>query len=144
MKGDTIMTDEEKFEEFKQELIDGNEQKYGGEIRAKYGDDATQRSNAKVKGMSKEQYAEVERLSQELNGTLKAAFEQGDPSGELAQKACELHKHWLCYFWDSYSKDAHMCVAQTYVDDPRFAEYYNKIVPGCSVFLRDAINIYCG
>jgi len=37
--------------------------------------------------MTKEQYAKVERLSSELNKVLKAAFEQGDPAGELAQKA---------------------------------------------------------
>ena len=138
------MTDEDKFEEFKQKFIDCNERRYGGETRAKYGDDAVERSYTKVKGMSKEQYEEVERLSEQLNVTLKAAFEQGDPSGELAQKACDLHKRWLCYFWDSYSKDAHMSLAQTYINDPRFTEYYDKIVPGCAVFLRDAINIYCG
>ena len=144
MKGAIIMSDTEKFEGFKQKLIDDNEQQYGEEIRAKYGDDTINFSNAKVKGITKEQYAEVEKLSQEVNGTLKAAFEQGDPASELAQKACELHKDWLCYFWKEYSKEAHISVAQIYVDDPRFTAYYDKIIPGCAVFLRDAINIYCG
>lgn len=144
MKGETIMNDNEKFEGFKQSLINENEQKYGEEIRKKYGNDAINRSNAKVKGMTKEQYAEVERLSQEVNDMLKTAFEQGDPSSELAQKACELHKNWLCYFWSSYSKEAHIGVAQMYVDDPRFTAYYDKIALGCAVFLRDAVKIYCG
>jgi len=94
-------------------------------------------------GMSKEQYTELEKLSLEVNETLKTAFEQGDPSSELAQKACELHKRWLCYFWDEYSKEAHLAVAQMYVDDPRFTECYDKIIPGCAVFLRDAVKIYC-
>ena len=143
MKGDIAMTDQEKFEGFKQKLVEDNERQYGDEIREKYGDDAINRSNAKVKGMTKEQYAEVETLSRELGDTLKAAFEQGDPASELAQKACELHKRWLCYFWDSYSKEAHIGVAQMYVDDPRFTAYYDKIAPGCAVFLRDAILIYC-
>jgi DNA-binding transcriptional MerR regulator len=143
MKGEIEMSDNEKFDGFKQKLIDDNEQQYGNEIRAKYGDNTIDRSNAKVKGMTKEQYAEVERLSAEVNETLKAAFEQGDPAGELAQKACELHKTWLCFFWDSYSKEAHLGVTQMYVDDPRFTEYYDKIVPGCAVFLRDAVKIYC-
>jgi len=144
MKGVTIMNDNEKFEGFKQKLIDDNEQQYGEEVRTKYGDDTVNRSNAKIKGMTKEQYAVVEKLSEEVNEALKAAFEQGDPSNKLAQKACELHKNWLCYFWDSYSKEAHIGVAQMYVDDPRFTAYYDKIIPGCAVFLRDAINIYCG
>lgn len=137
------MTDNEKFEGFKQKLVDDNEAKYGEEIRTKYGNDSVDRSNAKVKGMTKEQYAEIERLTQEVNETLKAAFEQGDPTSELAQKACELHKRWLCYFWDGYSKEAHLGVTQMYVDDPRFTEYYDKIAPGCAVFLRDAVKSFC-
>jgi len=93
--------------------------------------------------MTSEQYAQVEALSLELNNILKAAFEQGDPAGELAQKACELHKKWLCYFWDHYSKKAHIGVTQMYVDDPRFTAYYDKIAVGCAKFLRDAVLIYC-
>ena len=137
------MTDEEKFEGFKEKLISDNEQKYGKEIREKYGDEAVGRSNAKLKNMTKEQYGELEALTQELNNTLKAAFEQGDPGGELAQKACALHKKWLSFYWDHYSKEAHMGVAQMYVDDPRFTAYYDAIAPGCAVFLRDAVRIFC-
>lgn len=36
-----------------------------------------------------------------------------------------------------------MGLAQMYVDDPRFSEYYDKIAPGCAAFLRDAVIIYC-
>lgn len=142
-KGESIMSDKEKFEGFIQKLVDDNEQQYGDEIRAKYGDEVIDRSNAKVKGMTKEQYAEIEKLSIEVNEALKSAFEQGDPASEIAQKACELHKKWLCYFWDHYSKEAHIGVTQMYVDDPRFTAYYDKIAEGCAVFLRDAVLIYC-
>ena len=137
------MSDIESFESFKQQLVNENEAQYGEEIRAKYGDDAIERSNAKVKGMSQEQYAEAERLSFEVNEALKAAFEQGDPAGELAQKACSLHKQWLRLFWDHYSKEAHIGVSRMYADDPRFTTYYDKIAPGCAVFLRNAVLIYC-
>jgi DNA-binding transcriptional MerR regulator len=143
MKGEIEMSDNEKFAGFKQNLIDENEKQYGEEIRGKYGDAAIDRSNAKLKGMTKAQYAEAEKLSQEVNDAIKTAFENGDPSGKLAQKACELHKKWLCCFWDSYSKEAHLGVTQMYVDDPRFTAYYDKIAPGCAVFLRDAVVIYC-
>ena len=142
-KGEIIMSDKEKFDGFIEKLVDDNEEKYGEEVRKKYGDDVVNRSNAKVKGMTKEQYVEVEALSLELNNTLKAAFEQGDPAGELAQKTCELHKKWLCYFWDGYTKEAHIGVAQMYVDDPRFTDYYDKVAVGCAKFLHDAVLIYC-
>lgn len=143
MKGEITMQDREKFEGFLQKLLDDNERRYGKEIRAKYGEERVDRSNAKVLEMSPEKYAEAEKLTFKLNETLRAAFEQGDPSSELARKACELHKKWLCFYWDDYSKEAHIGVAQSYVDDPRFTAYYDKIAPGCAAFLRDAVAIYC-
>lgn len=137
------MCDKEKTDDLAQKLIDDNERLYGAEIRARYGDAVVDRSNAKVKGMTDTQVAEVEKLSAEVNETLKAAFEQGDPAGELAQKACALHKKWLCCFWDHYSREAHMGLAQMYADDPRFTAYYDKIAAGCAAFLRDAVLVYC-
>ena len=143
MKGEIIMTDKEKFEGFLKKMVDDNERQYGEEIRKKYGEETVKRSNAKVLNMSQEQYAALEKLTEELNETLKKAVDKGDPGSELAQKACELHKKWLCFYWDKYSKEAHIGVTQMYVDDPRFSEYYERIAPGCAVFLRDAVAIYC-
>jgi hypothetical protein len=76
--------------------------------------------------------------------TLNEAFKTGDPAGELAQKAADLHRQWLCCFWDSYTKEAHAGVAQMYVDDERFTAYYDKAQPGTAKFLRDAVLIYTG
>jgi erythromycin esterase-like protein len=124
-------------------MIDDNEKQYGKEIREKFGDDVIDASNAKLMGLTADQYERVQELSRQINESLKTAFEQGDPAGELAQKACELHKKWLMYTWDSYSKEAHKGLAQMYVCDERFTAYYDKIAPGCAAFLRDAIMIYC-
>jgi DNA-binding transcriptional MerR regulator len=143
MKGETIMSDKEKFEGFLKKMVDDNEQLYGEEIREKYGEEAVKRSNEKILNMSQKQYTELEKLTEELNGTLRKAVEQGDPGSELAQKACELHRQWLCYYWDKYTKEAHIGLTQMYVYDSRFTEYYEKIAPGCAAFLRDAVAIYC-
>ncbi len=143
MKGEIIMSDKEKFEGFLTKLVDDNEQKYGKEIREKYGEERVDCSNKKILNMNREQYAAFERLTEELNETLKLAVKDGDPGGELAQKACELHKKWLCYYWDEYCKEAHIGVTQMYVDDSRFTAYYEKIAPGCAAFLRNAVAIYC-
>lgn len=141
-EGRTTMSDKEKFEGFKQKMIDQNEKKYGKEIRENYGDEQVERSNQKIKGMTKEQYAEIEKLSADIMVTLKEAFAAGDPAGELAQKAADLHRQWLSFFWDSYTKEAHAGVAQMYVDDERFTAYYDKEQPGTAAFLRDAVLIY--
>ena len=137
------MSDKEKFEGFKKNLIDENEQKYGKEIRASFGDQAVDDSNAKLMGLTPDKYTELEDLSLQINQTLKQAIEQGDPDGELAQKVSEMHAKWLCFYWKDYSKEAHRGLAQAYVDDPRFRKYYDDIAPGCAEFLRDTITTYC-
>jgi hypothetical protein len=137
------MNDEEKFACFKRDALKQNEEHFGREIREKYGRETVGASNEKYLSMTREQYAELERLTGEFNETLKEAFDDGDPSGGLALRACGLHKKWLCFFWDSYSKEAHLGVTQMYVDDPRFTAYYDKIVPGAAAFLRDAVLCYC-
>jgi len=144
MKGKVIMIDKEKFEGFKQSLVDENEQKHGSEIREKYGDKIVDESNMKLMGLTQEQYNEGERLRHTFEETLKAAFEAGDPAGELAQKACDLHRRWLCVFYPRYSKEYHMGLGEMYVEDGRFRANYDKLAPGCTEFLRDAINVYCG
>ena len=141
-EGRITMMDKEKFEGFKQKLVDDNEAKYGKEVREKYGEDTVNNSNHKVKGMSQAQYEEVTGLEVELNDTLQAAFKTGDPAGELAQKAADIHRQWLSFYWDSYTKEAHVGVAQMYVDDERFTAYYDKKQPGTAEFLRDAILFY--
>jgi DNA-binding transcriptional MerR regulator len=143
-EGRIIMADKEKFEGFKHRLVEENEKKFGEEARARYGNEAVDASNAKVLGMTQEQYQEVTQLEQKLKETLAEAFKTGDPSGEPAQQAADLHRQWLCYFWNSYSKEAHAGLAQMYVDDERFTAYYDEKQPGTAAFLRDAILIYTG
>jgi DNA-binding transcriptional MerR regulator len=143
-EGRMTMTNQEKFEGFKQTMIDENETKYGKEIRAKYGDARIDQSNKKIKNMTEAQYAEIEKLSTEVLSVLAKAVETGDPAGELAQKAADLHRQWLSFYWDHYSKEAHAGVAQMYVDDERFAAYYDEKQPGGAAFLRDAVLIYTG
>ena len=142
--GGIKMSNKEKFEGFKKNMIEDNEKEYGKEIREKYGDDTVNKSNKKIKGMTEEQYNEVTALESELLKTLSEAFEIGDPTGEIAQKAADLHKKWLSYYWTSYSKEAHAGLAQMYVDDERFTAYYDKEKPGTAEFLRDSILIYTG
>lgn len=143
-EGRITMSDKEKFEGFKKKMVEDNEKRYGKEIREKYGKEKVEASNAKVMNMTQEQYEEVTALAEQIHNTLAEAFKTGDPASELAQKAADLHKQWLTYYWKDYSKEAHAGLAQMYVDDERFTAYYDKEQPGTAVFLRDAIHIYTG
>ena len=71
------MSDKEKFQGFKQKMIEENERKYGQEIREKYGEDTVNKSNAKILGMTQEQYNEWTNLASQIIETLKEAFATG-------------------------------------------------------------------
>lgn len=143
-EGRKVMTDKEKFEGFKKNLIDENERKYGKEIREKYGDGTVNASNEKLMNISKEQYEEFEQLGKMILDTLEAAMETGNPAGDLAQKACDMHKKWLLFTWKNYTNEAHAGLADMYVEDHRFTAYYDQRKIGMAKFLRDAIYIYTG
>ncbi|WP_243300216.1 MerR family transcriptional regulator [Bacillus litorisediminis] len=143
-EGRMTMSDREKFEGFKKKMIEDNEKKYGEEIREKYGEDTVKKSYEKFKNMTEEEYEEVTRLGQAVNDTLSEAIKTGDPGSRLAQKAAELHKQWLTFYWPEYSKEAHAGLGQMYVDDERFKAYYDQVHPNAAEFLRDAILIYTG
>ena len=61
-EGKMDMSDNEKFEGFKEKLISDNEKRYGKEIREKYGEEAVKKSNAQFKNMTEEQYNEFQDL----------------------------------------------------------------------------------
>ena len=143
-EGRSTMTDQEKFEGFKEKALNENEEKYGKEIREKYGEDTVKKSNEKFMNMSQEEYEESIKIESEMRETLRKAMISGDPAYELAQKAADLHKQWLLFHWPSYSKEAHAGLVQMYVDDDRFTAYYDKEQPGTAEFLRDAVQIYIG
>lgn len=145
LKGEYKMKDIEKFEGFKRALIQQNEVEYGREIRAAYGDAAIDASNARLMGMEEAQYEKAQKLSQEIAACLRQAAEKNDPACEAAQKACALHREWLCLFWEegAYSKQAHRALGQMYLADERFKAYYDAFAPGAAALLARALEIYC-
>jgi DNA-binding transcriptional MerR regulator len=143
-QGGTPMSDNEKFEAFKKEALRDNEERYGTEIRERYGDAEVEEGNRRFVGMTQEQLAASEDVRERLEATLRQALGQDDPASEPAQRAAELHKEWLCFFWVDYSPERHKGVTQMYVDDPRFKEYYDKIAPGAAEFLRDTVWSWLG
>ena len=145
LKGETVMSDCERFDGFRQKLLDDNESAYGAEIRRKYGDKAINASYARIRGMSEETWRHACALREEYESLLKEAYERGDPTAETAWRACDLHRQWLCLFWKegSYSKAAHRGMGELYVADPRFTAYYDRISPGCAAFFGEALQSYC-
>ncbi|WP_239256579.1 MerR family transcriptional regulator [Listeria ilorinensis] len=139
-----IMTDQEKFDAFKEQLLDKNEAAYGKEIRDRYGDQTIEASNAQLMGLSKAKFTEQERLNETLLAVLKTALEAGDDAhSKKAQEAAKLHQAWIRFFWPSYSKEAHLGLVDMYVADERFQSYYDERSGiGAAQLLRDAVQLY--
>ncbi|MFB1100038.1 MerR family transcriptional regulator [Terribacillus sp. JSM ZJ617] len=143
MERKVTMVDSEKFKGFKEQKIAENEANYGEEIREAYGKEAVEASNQKFRGLTEEQYKKMNEVEQRLFEKLKTAMQAGDPTASEALHAAELHREWLEFTWPAYSKEAHAGLAEMYVQDERFAAYYeNNIMEGAARFLRDSIRYY--
>lgn len=143
LEGASKMSNEEKFELFKEKMIEDNEAQYGEELREKYDEESIIGSYEKVKNLTEEQYAAVQELERNLLERLKEAMDLGDPSSSVAAEVAELHKRWLSFYWAKYTKEAHVGLAQMYRVDERFTAYYDsKVGEGATAFLVAAIENY--
>ena len=134
------MRDEQKFEAFKQRTVAHNEEAYGAEIRAKYGDKEVDEANAAVMNLTQAQYREWTDLGREIQERLEAAVQAGlSPESDAGKQICTLHRRWLTITGNQYDPAKHRGIAELYVMDKRFTAYYDKHLPGCARFLRDAI-----
>ena len=135
-----IMNDEQKFEAFKQRAVAHSEEVYGAEIRAKYGDQEVDEANAAVINLTQKKYQEWTDLGQEIQERLEAAVQAGlSPESEAGKEITALHCQWLTITGNRYDPARHRGIAELYVMDQRFTGYYDKQVPGCARFLRDAV-----
>lgn len=138
-KGEAEMSDTERFEIFKEKVIQENETKYGHEVREKYGDASMEEATKKMKNMTQEEYERFQNLEKEILLRLEKVVITGEkPESEEGKGIVLLHREWLGMTWKTYSKEAHQGVANLYVMDERFTAYYDRDVKGCAEFLRKA------
>ena len=145
LKGECSMSDKEKFEGFKQELIRKNNEQYGEEVIAKYGKENLDESNRKLSNMSEAQWQGQQELSERIFTLLAKAMEKQDPACAEALEVADCHRQWLCLFWKDglYNKQAHRGMAEMYVADERFTAYYDsRLGEGGAAFLKEAIYHY--
>lgn len=143
MKGEYSMSDKEWFEAFKEQKVRENEEAYGKEIREKYGEEQVEASNRKLLKMSEEEWMRFQKLEAEILRRLQEAVQAGiSPESEEARQIVLLHKEWLEMTWKQYTKEAHVGIAALYTADERFTQYYDREVPGCAMFLGQAVSYW--
>ena len=137
------MSDEKKFEAFKQKLVEENEAKYGKEVREKYGEQEADSANRAMLDMSREQYQNQTELDEAIRSRLESAVKAGlAPAGDEGREIALLHKQWLIGTGMPYEVNRHKGIAELYVADERFTAYYDRAVSGCARFLLDAIHCW--
>ena len=137
------MEDEKKFAALKAKLVAENEAAHGKEAREKYGDGAVNAANASLMGLAQEQFDAWNALDAELRQKLEAAVKAGlAPDSEEGRELCDMHRRWLAVTVNDLTHQKHRGIAQLYVLDERFTAYYDRAVPGCAQFLRDAVECW--
>ena len=140
LEGRGKMSSAEKYEDIKKQKVQQNEEKYGTEIREKYGEDSVRESNAKMMKMTEEEYKKFQNAEALIKEKLQEAVRShADPSGEIGEEITELHKNWISMTWGQYRPEAHRGLAEMYVQDERFLEYYDEEVSGCAEFLKAVV-----
>ena len=138
-----IMSDGQKFEALKQQILKRHEEVYGREAREKYGDQMVDAARGAIRDLTVEQYRAWTELGAEIQAGLENAVRAGaSPEGEEGARIAALHRRWITFTGTAYDPAKHRGIAALYVDDPRFTAYYDKTVPGCARFLRDAVNCW--
>ena len=139
------MTDQERFARRKEQILRENEEQYGKECRRLYGEQVMADCASYAAGMTEEQWMEKDELEKRYLSHLARAMEEGDTAGESAREACRSHAAWLEKCWGKpCTPQAHMGMGEMYVQDPRFATYYESVSPGCAAFFAQAIRKFYG
>jgi len=96
------------------------------EVRQRWGDDAWETNQARRAGRSESEREVDQQRSIDVNQALRQAAEDGlAPTGEQFQQLVAKHYGWITDQWGSSpSKDAYLGLADIYVSDARFADFY--------------------
>lgn len=143
IEGGTTMTDEKKFEGMKRRIIEENEAAYGRELRERYGEETVEEHDRRFAGMTAQEWAQTQEDAEGYQSALRRAVRAGDPAGEDAREAVRLHAAWLAHYWtQAVTPQAHIGMAEMYVQDERFTAYYEAVAPGAAAFLAEAVRAY--
>ncbi len=136
LEGEEEMSEQQMFEGFSEE----QQAEYEKEAMQMYDPETVKASNARWKTYSA---AEKQRIFDEGNAVY-LSFIQAMPAGPAsaqAQAAVEAWRRHMDYFWTP-QVDQLLCLAEGYVDEPRFRATFDKMHPALAEFIRDAVKVY--
>lgn len=128
---------EEMFEVFGEE----DPTQHADEAEERWGEtDAYKESHRRTSSYSKEDWLEVQAEQQAVLDAFIAAMTAGLPTdSEEAMSAAELHRLGIDKRFYPCSYDMQVNLAEMYLADPRFTEYYEKQATGLAQYVADSI-----
>jgi hypothetical protein len=137
LKGNVEMESEELFAGFSEE----QQKKYEEEAHRRWGDHEVKESQKRWGSYSKENKKQIMEEGGANYQALVAAMPFGPASPQAQEGIRRWHEH-LRYFYEP-TTEVLLGLADMYNDDPRFAEFFQRIHPDLAPFVREAIHVYC-
>lgn len=131
------LTPEERLEVFG----DIDPAQYADEARERWGDtDAFRESARKTKSYGKQDWLTIKAESERITQAFAAAQASGAaPDSAAAIDVAERHRQLMSRWFYDCPPQAHRGLGDMYVADERFAATYDRVAPGLSGYIRDAI-----
>ena len=123
--------------------VHSNEMRYGTEARERYGNEAVDATNERLLNMDETTWRDRNALESAIIDQLKLAMESSDPHSPAAQRLARMHARWIELSWaeGTYTPEAHNSLADGYLADKRFVDYYDsRAGSGATEFLAAAIH----
>jgi hypothetical protein len=116
---------------------------HADEAKARWGHtDAWKQSKERVGKMTDADLKAIGAEGNDITTKIAALAEAGKlPTDPMVQKQIDRHYNWLKHFYEP-NLELYRDLGSMYVEDPRFAENYERYRPGLAVFMRDAMQAY--
>lgn len=135
---------EQEFMAVKQEMVDSLEHRVGEVVRTHFGADAMEPVKKAILALDEERYQSWKAADAELVTNLVDAVWKGiDPVTQEGQRIAYLHRRWITIAGTlKYDPKNHRKLVELCTVEGRFNARYEDEVPGCGMFLRDAVRAY--
>lgn len=132
------LTPDELFEVFGE---DRPKQEWADEAEQRWGDtDAYRESQRRAAGYTKEDWKRIKADGDELNARFVAALQSGQPADSVdAMDLAEEHRRQINDGFYECDHVFHRNLAGLYVQDSRYADYFDKQADGLAQYVHDAI-----
>lgn len=114
---------------------------YEDEVQERWGDtDAYRESARRTDRYTADDWREVKAEAEGIAEAFADLLKNGvDATSDEATKVAERHRRHIDERFYACTKEAHAGLGEMYVNDARFAEYWDQRSEGLAVFVRDAI-----